>query len=267
VRFFRSPNGWCVEPEGQVVELFPVSGITAYPSLRAAAGAVVEGVVAAPPPEIVRLPVRSRGEGMFAVRAWGDSMDGGKNPIHDGDWLVLRLARGAGLGTVEGRVTLVQTDIGGDHGFQLKRVIRVRAQWVLRSDNPRRPDFIATEATVPIAILVEQFRPEELAPLGGAVLDADGLRATFGIDDKPTTGRVGGHLFVVLGDGSELVEPDRVKCDMTNLRPGETAFVLAPLANGCWRYCGVGRRDPEDGLWRIPEVDFDTWRALSSSPS
>jgi superfamily II DNA or RNA helicase/diadenosine tetraphosphate (Ap4A) HIT family hydrolase len=264
VRFFRSPDGWCVEPEGQVVELFPTLGVTAYPSLRAAAGAVLEGVVAAPEPELVSLPIRTKGEDVFAVRATGDSMDGGKTPIHDGDWLVFKHARGAGLGSIEGRVALLQTDVGGDHGFQIKRVVRDGARVVLRSDNPDRDDFDATAATVPIATLVEQHRPEELAPPVGTMLDADGLRVAFGIEEALVTGRVAGHLFIVVGDGAELVEPDRVKRAVPDVRPGETAFVIAPGADASWRYCGLGRVT-EGGLWGIPEVDFDTWRALSSS--
>lgn len=261
VRFFRSPDGWCVEPEGQVVELFPTSGVTAYPSLRAAAGAVLEGVAAAPEPELVSLPIRTKAAEVFAVRATGDSMNGGKTPIHDGDWLVFKHARGAGLGAIEDRVALLQTEIGVDHGFQIKRVVRGGARWMLRSDNPSHDDLDATTATVPIATLVEQFRPEDLAPPVGAVLDADALRTAFGIDEAPYTGRVGGHLFIV---GEELVEPDRVRCFVSDLRPGETAFVLAPAGEAVWRYCGVGRV-VDDGLWGITEVDFDTWRALSSS--
>ena len=261
VRFFRSPDGWCAEPEGQVVELFPASGVTAYPSLRAAAGAVPEGVVAAPAPEVVSLPIRTRAENVFAVRATGDSMQGGASPIHDGDWLVFKHSRGAGLGAMDGRVALLQTDVGGDHGFQIKRVVRDGARWVLRSDNPARDDFEATEATIPIATLVEQHRPEDLAPGVGTMLDAEGLRTVFGIEEAPCTGRVGGHLFVVV---RELLDPDRVRCVVSDLRPGETAFVLAPAGEGGWRYCGVGRV-VDEGLWGLPEVDFDTWRAFSSS--
>ena len=265
VRFFRSPDGWCVEPEGQAVELFPSSGVVAYPSLRAAAGAVLEGVVAAPDPELVSLPIRTGSEDVFAVRASGHSMDGGKTPIHDGDWLVFKHARGRGLGAIEGRVALLQTDVGGDHAFQVKRVVRDGSRWVLRSDNPDHEDFKATVATTPIATLVEQFRPEDLAPPVGTVLDADGLRASFGIQEAPATSRIGGHLFIVLGDGAQPVEPDRVKCLVSDLRPGETAFVLASASEASWRYCGVGRAADDDGLWRIPELDFATWRALSSS--
>lgn len=265
VRFFRSAQGWCVEPEGQVVELFAASGVTAYPSLRAAAGAVHEGVVAAPDPEVVALPLRTRADGVFAVRATGDSMDGGKAPIRDGDWLVFKHARGVGLGAVEGRVALLQTDVGSDHGFQIKRVVRDGARWMLRSDNPDRPDFDATEATVPIATLVEVFRPEDLAPRVGTVLDADALLGSFGIAEAPKTGRFGVHLLLVLGDGAELVARDRVTCRVADLRPGETAFVLAPAGDTSWRYCGVARTGDTSELWEIPEVDSDTWRRFGSS--
>jgi len=136
---------------------------------------------------------------------------------------------------------------------------------MLRSDNPEREDFDATAATIPIATLVEQFRPEDLGPSVGTRLDAEALRTMFGFEEPPRTGRHGGHLFVVLGDGAELVAPDRARCVVSDLGPGETAFVLAPEANANWRYCGVGRRAQDEGMWSIPEVDFDTWRASSSS--
>lgn len=49
---------------------------------------------------------------VFAVCAAGDSMHGGKTPIADGDWLVMKWARGASLGSLEGRVALLQTRTG-----------------------------------------------------------------------------------------------------------------------------------------------------------
>jgi hypothetical protein len=117
VGFYRSPDGWCVEPAGQVIEL-PRSGkVVAFPTLRAAAGAPDAAIASAPEAEEVRLPVNATGDDLFAVRASGESMNGGANPIDDGDWLVFRLARGIGLGAMEGRIALLQTGIGGDHAY------------------------------------------------------------------------------------------------------------------------------------------------------
>jgi len=66
-----------------------------YPTLRAAAGNTEP---AAAPEEVLTVELdlpRDPGEAAFAVRAHGTSMDGGKNPIHDGDLVVCMLAAAA----------------------------------------------------------------------------------------------------------------------------------------------------------------------------
>jgi superfamily II DNA or RNA helicase/diadenosine tetraphosphate (Ap4A) HIT family hydrolase len=262
VRFFPTPDGWSVEPIGQIVELPPWRGVAAYPSLRAAAGAVSEGVPEIAGPEAVALPVRSNADNLFAVRATGDSMQGGATPINDGDWLVFKLSRGVGLGAVKDRVALLQTDVSGDHAFQVKRVVQEESRWLLRSENLERPSYEATDATIPIATLVDIFRPEQLAPSVGALLDAKELQERFGFEGDPVTGRVRGHLFIVLDGDAVLVEPDCARLRVADRRPGETAFVLASTASSdVWRYCGVGRVTDDETEWAIPEVDFATWRA------
>lgn len=264
VRFFRSPDGWCVEPVGQVIELPRPGRVVAFPTLRAAAGAAGVPAAGAPEAEEVVLPVRSRAADVFAVRATGDSMDGGAAPIRDGDWLVFQYARGAGLGAVEGRVALIQVEDGsGDGAYLVKRVVREGGGWMLRSDNPARPSVDASERTVPIARLVEHLSPDALGPDVGAWLEDGKVGAAFGLDAEPVPGRVGGHLFVMVERRGELVAPDRVRAAVPDRRPGETAFVLARAEpGGLWRYCGVGRWDDASGTWVIPDVDHATWRAL-----
>jgi superfamily II DNA or RNA helicase/diadenosine tetraphosphate (Ap4A) HIT family hydrolase/SOS-response transcriptional repressor LexA len=267
-RFSRSPDGWWVEPVGRVVEL-PGRGIlVAYPTLRAVAGAAGSPSAETPEAEHVKLPVRTRLPDVFAVRATGSSMDGPPAMIRDGDWLVMRYARGTGLGAVENRVALVQTAADGDHTYQVKRIARDRDSWLLRSDNPAINDVPATEETVPVALLVEAVKPEALAPELGTVLDEDEVRRWFEVDGEIRTGRFGGHLLLVVAGPSTLSAPDRVPAPVPDRRPGETAFVLARIDDEkAWRYCGVGRWTDEDGAWAIPEVDFATWRALGRGRS
>jgi len=91
--------------------------VPAYPRLRAAAGPASEAthVEDGATDASVALPIEVT-QGVFAVRAAGDSMDGGAAPfrdggaapIRDGDWVVLRFCRGASLGKIAGRVALVQ---------------------------------------------------------------------------------------------------------------------------------------------------------------
>ena len=267
VRFFRSPDGWCVEPLGNVIEL-PLPGrVVAFPTLRAAAGSPGVAVAEVPEAAEVVLPVRSRSDGLFAVRATGDSMNGGTDPIRDGDWLVFKYARGAGLGAVEGRVALLQIEDGaGDGAYQVKRIVQEGGRWRLQSDNLTSPSFEASERTIPIAILVERISPESLGPDPGERVQSGTIGETFHLDEEPTHGgRVGGHLFVFLDRPGMLLAPDRAKNDVAGLLPGETAFVLARQGGeGPWRYCGVGRRELDSGAWVIPYVDFDTWKTLGA---
>jgi superfamily II DNA or RNA helicase/diadenosine tetraphosphate (Ap4A) HIT family hydrolase len=146
VRFSRSPDGWWVESIGdQVIPLAPRGAVVTFPTLRAAAGAVAAGSKAvrdAPASDIVRLPIERPGPDRFAVRAVGDSMDGGDRPIRDGDWLIMRYARGDRLSSLEGKVALVEIGaVPGGRAYQVKRVIRSGDGWLLRSDNPAAPSF------------------------------------------------------------------------------------------------------------------------------
>ncbi len=264
IRFTQSPDGLWVEPLGQVVELPRRGAVTAFPSLRAAAGRVGAEAAGAPAPEQVLLPVKTRSADIFAVRAAGDSMDGGVDPIRDGDWLVFKYARAAGLGAVEGRVALVETEgAHGDAGYQVKRVLRRGGRWFLASDRPGAERFEASERTRVVALLVEKLSPETLAPEVGARLEEDALADAFRLGQPPVNGRVGGHLFLLVDRGGQLVAPDRLKRLVPDRRPGETAYVLTRESpEAAWRYAGVGRWSEPDGAWVLPDVDYETWRAL-----
>jgi SOS-response transcriptional repressor LexA len=256
-----------VEPAGQVIELPRRGNIVAFPSLRAAAGAPDGAIANAPDAEEVRLPVTATGDDLFAVRAAGKSMDGGAHPIHDGDWLVFRLARGVGLGAMEGRVALLQTGVDGDHAYQVKRVVQEDGRWRLRSDNPAAESFDATAETTPIARLVETVRPDALAPPVGEKLGTAELQKWFAIEGKPRTGRLEGHLVVVVEGAGSLAAPDRVAVRVLDRRPGETAFVLGRVDAESWRYLGVGRWNDAENAWVIPDVHFEIWRALGAGRS
>lgn len=176
VRFTRSPDGWWIEPaSARVVPLAPRGSVVTFPSLRAAAGharasALAERVADAPGPETVRLPVSgSPSPELFAVRAVGDSMDGGDAPIHDGDWVVLRWARAARVGALEGRVALVELpasphDASPDSAYVLKCVQRDGDRWLLVSDSPGGPTIPASADTKVIAIVERVIRPETSHP-------------------------------------------------------------------------------------------------------
>lgn len=266
VSFSPSPDGWWVTPVGDAaIALRPRGLVRAFPTLRAAAGSTGDHRLDSPEASLVRLPVEAADDA-FAVRACGDSMEGGPKPIRDGDWLLLRFARGVGLGAVAGRVALVQTaDPDESFAFQVKRIQQdAQGNWTLHSDNPARPSFPATEQTTPIALLTGVVRPEELAPAEGTALQPESIGDAFGLSAKvDSTGRVDGHLFVLIDRPGAFMRPDRFVAEGLDRRPGETAFVLvrAPGAPA-WRYLGVGRWLETEGQWSTPELDFTTWRAL-----
>lgn len=147
----------------------PMQAIRAYRSLRAAAGAV-GGAVPAQDRSVlaqdeVMLPVTSGGEGLFAVQADGDSMEGGTQPIRSGDWLVMKWLGPRSLEAAQGKIALLEIrgDIDDDVSYQVKRVVPTDAGWTLRSENPEHQQQPAGEA-VPLAVLVEVIGPERLAP-------------------------------------------------------------------------------------------------------
>ena len=280
VRFSAAPDGLWVEPErtatAEVLSFPSRTLVTSYPSLRAAAGAARRDSFGAfdegpdSPGETVALPISRPTHRLFAARAIGSSMDGGPSPIRDGDWVVMRWARGEvpkNLFTTR-KVVLVETaGSGGDGAYQLKRIVREDGKWLLRSDNPETPDFDATEETVPIAVLVETVRPEQLAPETGSLVSDDRLAEAFGLPERPSTGRVMGHLFLLAEERGPFVAPDRVSFPVVR-RPGETVFVLARVSKDApWRYCGTGRWHEQESAWDVPELDWGTWHALGAGRS
>ena len=260
VAFRASPDGIWAGPErgmAPAIEL-PRRTVVAYPDLRAAAGHAASGHDPLDAAHVA-LPLDRIDPEHFAVRVAGTSMDGGPAPLHDGDWAVFRLARSTPGPAVEGRVALVQTPAEtGGHTFQIKRVVRRPDGWWLRSDNPQGPQIKATEDSVVVARLDRAFRPEELGPEAGAILEERELAPRFGLERlDPRSGRQHGHLFVFIDREGMLPTTSQVRYSILR-QPGETAFVLARRGDNGWRHLGVGRPDDED-LWRIPEVDHETW--------
>jgi superfamily II DNA or RNA helicase/diadenosine tetraphosphate (Ap4A) HIT family hydrolase/HKD family nuclease len=266
VRFRPSPDGLWIEPLGEVVALATERGrFVCFPSLEAAAG-VRSASDLDPTAGEVLLP-GPLSDKQFAVRVSGESMDGGVNPLRDGDWALFEWARGLGVGAVEGKVALV--GVGAeDEGpeFFIKRVVRDGAGFVLRSDNPEVDPRPATNAAV-YARFVREVRPEALAPVEGEVVPD--VQTAFGLSAPPTgkVARIDGHLFL-LAEGLDVLDaPDRWSI-RTDRRPGETAYVLVRAdADAPWRYLGVGRWQSEESAWSFPAPSVAVWRSLSSGRS
>lgn len=116
----------------------------------------------------------------FIARASGNSMDGGKNPIRDGDYLLLELISPARAGSITGNVVAIeQQDDTGDNQYLLRVVAkRPAGEYVLKANNPAYADMSATDAMKTLArfkaivdplefVVGQSFTREEIPPLFG----------------------------------------------------------------------------------------------------
>ncbi|MCP3168761.1 DEAD/DEAH box helicase family protein [Myxococcus qinghaiensis] len=257
VRFTPRTEGWSVEPVNAAVIAFmrPVR-LVAFPTLRAAAGAASHALSLeeAPDAEHVRLPIQAQGDGLFVVRASGDSMNGGERPIRNGDWLVMRYSRDLSLQEMEGKVALIQVPDAAGYAYQVKRLVKDKGHWALRSDNPNHATSEAGADMVPIALLVEVVPPERVGPERGAQLTDEQLMARFGLTKVPKTGRHEGHLFLFATGESAFTEPGVLASRIAERRPGETAFVFTREApEAPWHYQGSAHWDEQTDRWTLAD--------------
>lgn len=91
----------------------------------------------------------------FVARAIGNSMDGGKNPVRNGDYLLLEWVDPSKAGSITGSVMAVERqDASGDDQYVLRLVTkRSDGRYVLKAANPDYPDFEANEEMRPLARL------------------------------------------------------------------------------------------------------------------
>ncbi len=90
----------------------------------------------------------------FIARARGNSMDGGRNPIRDGDYLLLEQISPGRAGKITGHTLAIERlDEAGDTQYLLRVVDKNRhGRYVLKAKNPDYDDILVTDE------LSEQFR-------------------------------------------------------------------------------------------------------------
>lgn len=101
----------------------------------------------------------------FIARASGDSMNGGKNPIRDGDYLLLELVTPVNAGPLNGQVVAIErsTASGDENQYLLRHIVeRSEAGFILRAFNPAFQDIQATVEMRPLARLREVIDPFDL---------------------------------------------------------------------------------------------------------
>ncbi|MBA4503699.1 DUF3427 domain-containing protein [Marinobacterium marinum] len=117
----------------------------------------------------------------FIARASGNSMNGGKNPIYDGDYLLLEQITPENAGSISNQTMAIERQDGaGDNQYLLRKVLKNKdGSYTLRANNPDYDDLIADESMVtfarfkgildPLELKVGQdFMREEIPPLFGA---------------------------------------------------------------------------------------------------
>ena len=84
----------------------------------------------------------------FLARASGNSMNGGKAPIYDGDLLLLELITSDKAGSLRGQIVAIERDdIGGDGQYLLRKINKLpNGQYELIAQNPDYEVMIADES-------------------------------------------------------------------------------------------------------------------------
>ena len=101
----------------------------------------------------------------FIARAVGNSMNGGKVPIRDGDLLLLELLTANNAGSISGQIVAIERqDESGDNQYLLRAVSKVgQGQYVLKANNPDYTDLPADESMRTLARFKQVIDPLDLA--------------------------------------------------------------------------------------------------------
>ncbi len=121
----------------------------------------------------------------FIARAAGNSMAGGKQPVHDGDYLLLERVTATRAGSISGQTMAIERlDEAGD-GQYLLRVVHKNpdGSYRLQANNPDYPDLPASEEMHTFARLKAILDPLELAV--GQSFMREAIPALFGVAFNP----------------------------------------------------------------------------------
>ena len=127
----------------------------------------------------------------FIARASGNSMNGGKHPVRDGDYLLLELITPSRAGSITGSVVAIERqDDSGDNQYLLRVVTKNRdGQYILKANNPDYEDLPATDDMRTLARLRNIIDPLDLA-IGESFMRED-IPPLFGEAFNPGNWNVG----------------------------------------------------------------------------
>ena len=100
----------------------------------------------------------------FIARAMGNSMNGGKHPIHDGDYLLLEHITSNNAGSISNQIVAIERqDTSGDDQYLLRSVNKLgQGQYELIAQNSDYEPMMATEDMATFARLKDVIDPLDL---------------------------------------------------------------------------------------------------------
>lgn len=130
----------------------------------------------------------------FIARASGNSMNGGKRPIRDGDFLLLERVTPQSAGSITGQTMAVERQNAGDNQYLLRLVIKSGpGRYVLRATNPDYEDIVADESMRTFARLKEVLDSFEMVV--GQSFMREEIPALFGQEYNPGNWNTG-HVIL-----------------------------------------------------------------------
>ncbi|WP_445947527.1 S24 family peptidase, partial [Shewanella sp.] len=126
----------------------PKTKIAFYPELKIACGHFKTGSNEAVETLILGDSIGSLDPQIhFIAPASGHSMDGGKNPIQDGDLLLLERVTPVNAGSITGQIMAIEIqDAAGDNQYLLRKVAKLPSgKYQLKAHNPDYKDLLANE--------------------------------------------------------------------------------------------------------------------------
>ena len=99
----------------------------------------------------------------FVARAIGNSMDGGKHPVRDGDYLLLELLDPGSAGSITGDTLAIERQSAGEDQYLLRVVTKTPdGRYILKAANSAYPDYEADEGMRTLARLKAVLDPDDL---------------------------------------------------------------------------------------------------------
>jgi hypothetical protein len=121
----------------------------------------------------------------FIARASGNSMNGGKSPIYDGDYLLLEYITAENAGKISDQIVAIERqDFGGDNQYLLRKVLKNGSGYSLRANNPDYEDIPATDDMVTFARYKGKVDPLEL--FVGREFMREAIPSLFGVESCST---------------------------------------------------------------------------------